>query len=186
MLRQPSSRDIERFVRDSAALPLSYGPVGIVTSPPVGFDLDELTLTIGHGAAAFDRARAALEGWAHFTLGWVEISPRSAGTAIGTDVAVVIRHFGMWSMNGCRIVARVDEPSRFGFSYGTLPNHAERGEELFEVTLDSRSGDVSYRIRAASQPRAALARLGYPLARILQAKCRRESADAMRRAVSMP
>jgi len=83
MLRQPSSDAIDRFVRDSALLPLSYGPVGIVTAPPVGFDLDELTRTIGHGAAAFDRARAALAGWAHFTLGWLEIFPGNVGTAIG-------------------------------------------------------------------------------------------------------
>jgi uncharacterized protein (UPF0548 family) len=69
------------------------------------------------------------------------------------------------------------------FSYGTLVNHAERGEELFEVALDAGTGEVTYRIRAASQPRAVLARLGYPLARMLQARCRRESAEAMQRAL---
>jgi uncharacterized protein (UPF0548 family) len=182
-LRRPSSIEIDRFLRDSSALSLSYGPVGIVAAPPPGFDLDELTSTIGHGAAAFARAREALAAWTHFTLGWLEIAPAKAGITPGADVAVIIRHYGVWSMNGCRIVALVDEPRRFSFSYGTLTNHAERGEELFEVTLDDASGNVNYRIRAASQPRAAIARAGYPLVRVLQARCRRASADAMRLAV---
>lgn len=185
LLRRPSNVSVERFVRDSAALPLTYGPVGFVTRPPAGFDVDELTMTIGRGVAAFDRARASLAAWTHFQLGWLGIFPQNAGTAIGTDVAVVIRHFGIWSMNGCRIVARVDEPGRFSFSYGTLANHAERGEELFEVAMNEETGEVTYRIRAASQPRVALARASYPLVRMLQARCRSESADAMRRAVSI-
>lgn len=184
LLLQPSPGLIEAFVAESRALPLTYAPVGIVYSPPPRFDLDELTMTIGRGQRDFARARAALEAWRHFSLGWLEIFPRQAGVSVGTAVAVVIRHAGMWSMNGCRVVEAIDTPERFAFSYGTLANHAERGEELFEVTLDPGSGDVRYRIRAASQPRAALARLGYPLARVLQARCRRESAEAMRRIVT--
>lgn len=183
MLHRPSTVEIERFLDSSAPLALSYDVVGMVEQPPAGFDLDELQATIGHGADAFDRARTALANWAHFKLGWLEIVPPDAVPAIGKTVAVVIRHFGLWSINGCRIVARVDEPGRFCFSYGTLANHAERGEELFEVALNAASGEVIYRIRAASQPRAALARLGYPLVRMLQARCRRESAAAMKRAV---
>ena len=37
---------------------------------------------------------------------------------------------------------------------GTLGNHAEAGEELFEVALDEKTGDVTYRIRAMSWPHA--------------------------------
>jgi uncharacterized protein (UPF0548 family) len=79
-------------------------------------------------------------------------------------------------------IGALDE-SRFGFAYGTLTNHAECGEELFEVFIDS-SGDVLYRIRATSRPRAALAWLGQPIVRLLQAKFRRDSAAAMKRATS--
>ena len=52
------------------------------------------------------------------------------------------------------------------------------------VTLDAATGDVSYRLRAASRPRALLARAGYPIARLLQARFRRDSAAAIARAVS--
>jgi hypothetical protein len=71
----------------------------------------------------------------------------------------------------------------FGYAYGTLTNHAESGEELFEVSIDPASGEVRYRIRAASKPRAPLARLGYPIVRTLQARFRRDSVLAMRRAL---
>jgi uncharacterized protein (UPF0548 family) len=65
-----------------------------------------------------------------------------------------------------------------------LTNHAECGEEVFEVRLDPATGEVTYRIRAVSRPRAPLARLGYPLTRMLQARFRRDSAAAVRRAIS--
>jgi len=42
--------------------------------------------------------------------------------------------------------------------------------------------EVMYRIRAASWPRATLARVGQPIVRALQARFRRQSAAAMTRA----
>jgi uncharacterized protein (UPF0548 family) len=104
---------------------------------------------------------------------------------VGTVVAVLIRHVGLWSLNGCRVVydlGESDREIRFGFAYGTLTNHAEAGEELFEVRLDLQTGDVIYRIRAVSWPRAPLARLGRPIVRRLQARFRRDSVEAMKRA----
>ncbi len=96
---------------------------------------------------------------------------------------MLVSHLGFWSLNGCRVVYGIgDRESReFGFAYGTLTNHGERGEEIFKVSLDRDSGAVSYTIRAVAQPRAALARLGYPLVRSLQARFRRDSARAMGR-----
>lgn len=100
-------------------------------------------------------------------------------------MAVLIRHFGFWSLNGCRVLYRVgclDDNARFGFAYGTLTNHAEAGEELFEVFVDPQTDDVIYRIRATSWPRATLTRIGQPIVRVLQARFRHHSAEAMQRA----
>ena len=167
-------------------LPLSYDPVGIVRSEPVGRRFDEAVVTIGHGASDFRRAQRALRAWKQFDIGWVELFPRCASTAVGTNVAVLIRHFGFWSLNGARVVygaGRGIEDGLFGFAYGTLGNHAEAGEELFEVVLDEKTGDVTYRIRAISWPQALLARLGQPIVRLLQARFRRDSGAAMKRAL---
>lgn len=183
--RRPSRAAIDRFVEASRNLPLSYAPVGIVGSRAEGWTFDETTGTIGHGPADFERARAALLAWTQFDLGWVETFPRQAVVEVGTVVAVLIRHLGFWSLNGARIVYEVGsrtEGARFGFAYGTLTNHAEAGEELFEVSIEPRTGEVHYRLRAASRPRAVLARLGQPIVSVLQARFRRDSLAAMTRA----
>lgn len=185
VLRRPSSARIDRFVGESQHLPLSYGPIGIVTSGTADRQLDEATITIGKGRADFERAKHALQSWAQFKLGWVDVFPVQAPVEVGSVVAVVIRHLGFWSVNGCRIVFVVNEDRRFGFAYGSLTNHAESGEELFDVSLDPGSDDVTYTIRATSKPQAVLARIGQPIARALQARFRRDSTAAMMRAVAI-
>jgi uncharacterized protein (UPF0548 family) len=187
LVRRPCAPAIERFVEESQHLPLSYGNVGIAQASAAGYDLDETTVTVGQGEEAFERARAALVAWKHFDFNWVEVWPPTPSVSPGTSVAVLIRHFGFWSLNGCRVVYALGDRwhgETFGFAYGTLSNHAERGEEIFEVSHRAHSDEVVYRIRAASQPRAVLARVGYPLVRRLQAQFRRDSGAAMRRAVA--
>jgi uncharacterized protein (UPF0548 family) len=76
-----------------------------------------------------------------------------------------------------------EQDSRFGYAYGALTNHAEAGEELFEVFIDPRTEEVFYRIRAVSWPRVMLTHLGQPIVRVLQARFRKDSVNAMRRAV---
>ncbi len=183
LARRPSRHVIDRFLRESQHLPLSYGPIGIVGIRTAGRDVDEVTVTIGRGQADFQRARAALVAWKQFDIGWVETFPRSAPIEVGTVVAVLIRHLGFWSLNGCRVLYVVggpDDVARFGFAYGTLTNHAESGEELFEVMIDPRTEDVVYRIRATSKPQATLARFGQPIVRALQERFRDQSVAAMK------
>ena len=161
LARRPTRNVIDRFLRESQDLPLSYGPVGILRARTGGQHLDELAVAVGHGQADFERARAALLAWKQFDIGWVETFPRHAPVAVGTVVAVLIRHLGFWSLNGCRVLYSVGSPgdvARFGFAYGTLTNHAESGEELFEVFVDPQTEDVVYRIRPTSWAQATLFR----------------------------
>jgi uncharacterized protein (UPF0548 family) len=182
---RPSSQAIERFIGNSEELPFSYSPIGILKTDTGRHDLDEQVVAIGRGQADFERARNALRVWKQFDIGWVELFPRQAPATAGTVVVVLIRHFGFWSLNGCRVAyveGDRERDTRFGFAYGTLTNHAEAGEELFEVLLDPQTEEVKYRIRAVSWPRVALTRIGYPIVRLLQARFRRDSAEAMKRA----
>ncbi len=186
LLRRPTRREIERFTDRSHGLPLSYGPTGIVRHRPAVKRFDEQVVTVGRGEADFERARVALERWNHFDIGWVEVFPTRLSVDVGTDVAVLIRHLGFWSLNGARVLYHVggtESQDTFGFAYGTLTNHAESGEELFEVSIDRQRGDVIYRIRAISRPQSALAWIGQPIVRLLQARFRHDSAVAMRRAI---
>ena len=184
LTHRPTKSEIEKFIDESSNLPLSYSPVGLARESPPGFNVDVASAVVGHGADAFARARRALTEWRHFELGWVELFPRAAPIEPGTVVAVLVRHLGLWSLNGCRVVYGFGEDlSRFGFAYGTLTNHAEMGEESFEVSMAE--SEVTYRIRAVSKPRAVLARIGYPYARISQSRFRRDSIVAMRRAINV-
>ena len=74
---------------------------------------------------------------------------------------------------------------RFGFGYGTLPGHAERGEERFGVEWNcGLDGSVYYDVFAFSRPKHPLAWSGYPFARLLQKRFRRDSTRAMVEAVA--
>jgi uncharacterized protein (UPF0548 family) len=186
LAHRPSAREIEEFIKQSINLPLSYEQVGLAKQSPSDFKIDQASGVIGRGKTTFERAKLALREWRHFELGWVEIFPKNASIEPATTVAVLVHHFGFWSLNGCRVVYELgDRPddTSFGFAYGTLTNHAEMGEEIFQVSISPESEEVSYRIRAASKPRATLARIGYPITRMLQARFRRDSIAAMQRAV---
>jgi uncharacterized protein (UPF0548 family) len=182
---RPSARDVGEFLEQSRELPLSYAPVGLASQSPAGYSVDEASVVVGVGPAVFERSWDALRAWRQFDLGWVELFPGGAPVETGAVVAVVVRHLGFWSMNGCRVVYTLDDrPDERGFGYGTLSNHAEAGEEIFKVSMDRSTGAVSYSIRAVARPRALLARCGYPITRYLQARFRTDSLRAMQRATA--
>jgi uncharacterized protein (UPF0548 family) len=67
----------------------------------------------------------------------------------------------------CRIVYVTDDKDSFGFAYGTLPGHPDRGEEAFHVRRGT-DGEVRFDIVAFSRPADVLVRLVAPVARLVQ------------------
>jgi uncharacterized protein (UPF0548 family) len=186
-LRRPTAETIRDFLANQARHDLTYSAEGATaTTPPAGYVVDHTRMGLGAGEKVFVAARAALERWQQFRLGWLGASPEDTPIREGQVVAILARSLGLWWLNACRIVAVVNEDgpvSRFGFAYGTLPDHAGSGEERFLVEWDREEGSVWYDILAFSRPRHALARLGYPWVRRVQKRFGRESAAAMCRAV---
>ena len=74
----------------------------------------------------------------------------------------------------------IDEPDRAGFAYGTLPGHPESGIEEFLLTRTA-TGEVRLDIDAVSRPAAWYARLGAPVARLVQARLTRRYLRAVTR-----
>src|SRR5208283_5244302 len=98
----------------------------------------------------------------------------------------VANAIGLWWLNACRIIFVINDSgatSRFGFAYGTLPDHAATGEERFIVEWNQADNSVWYDILAFSRPNHFLTRLGYPLVRRTQKRFGRDSAAAMLKAV---
>ena len=186
-LRRPSTETIRGFLTVQSKLGFTYTAVGATASlPPADYVVDHTRIKLGQGEEVFMKAKAALGRWQQFRLGWVEVWSPETPIQTGEVVAVIARNLGLWWLNACRIVYVVDEEEpiqRYGFAYGTLPDHAETGEERFLVERDRASGEVWYDILAFSRPHLLLTRLGYPFVRRVQKRFGRESAAAMLKAV---
>lgn len=184
LLRRPTADDIHHYLLAQRSESFSYESVGdsLFESCPAGFKWDHEQVKLGSGAARFERACEAIREWqmmpASMTTVYWPVEPR-----VGSEVIVGFNFGPIRTLNPCRVVYVVDDVvagvRRFGFGYGTLPGHAESGEERFMVTHDLESDVVRYDLCSFSRPKHFLARLARPLARFLQAKFRRLSAEQM-------
>jgi uncharacterized protein (UPF0548 family) len=186
-LRKPSAEAARRFLTAQAKREFSYSAVGATANQlPAGFVVDQTRVKLGEGERVFQAAKTALRRWRQFDLGWVEAWSSETPIQTGEVVAIVARAIGLWWLNACKIVYVVDESGpirRFGLAYGTLPDHAESGEERFLIEWDQADNSVWYDILAFSRPGCFLTRLGYPIVRRAQKRFGRESAAAMLEAV---
>lgn len=172
-----------RFISQQQHSVFSYSEVGASeTNVPSRYNVDHNRVFLGRGEDTWRRATEAIREWQMFNMPWVRLYSPTTPIEVGATVAVLVQHFGFYSLNAARIVYVVDEGGlicRYGFAYGTLAEHAESGEERFTVEWDRSGDNVWYIILAFSQPQKTLARLGYPLSRMLQ----RRFADASKAAM---
>jgi uncharacterized protein (UPF0548 family) len=183
-VREPSQTAVDKFLTHAKDQAFSYPEIGSTRrQAPAGYTVDHNRITLGSGSETFQRAAAAIRAWKMFDMGWARLHPPNAPIETGTTVAVVFHHFGFWSMNGCRVVYLIEEERRYGFAYGTIAQHAERGEERFSVEWNANNDSVVYDIYAFSRPAQWQTRIANPLARMLQKRFVRDSKAAMQRAV---
>ena len=120
-----------------------------------------------------------------FPARMVDLHDRSAPIEPGTLAVPLLRGPGFWLRTACRIVYVVDEHdeqkniTRFGFAYGTLDEHLERGEERFLVEWHRADDSVWYDLLAFSRPGGFATRVSHRYARALQKKFARHSLRAM-------
>ncbi len=185
-LTKPGPEQIREFLAAQEGQQFSYEQVGVSrTTAPSGYVVDHNRIQLGNGRAAFERAKNAIIQWKMLDIAWLELYWRRAPIEKDTTVAIAASHLGFWSLNAARIVYTVEEHGdleRYGFAYGTLPDHAEMGEERFMVEFQAADESVWYDVYAFSRPHL-LARLAYPFTRALQKKFAADSKMAMQRAV---
>jgi uncharacterized protein (UPF0548 family) len=187
-LRAPSDDLIRDFLTQQGKLKFSYDSVGdSAHTPPADFVVDSTRIKLGEGEKVYRAAVEGLKNWDQFKLGWVKVQPSCVPIQVGESVAVVARSIGLVWINACQIIYVVDESSgpvsRFGFAYGTLPDHAAIGEERFLIEWNHDDDSVWFDILAFSKPRHFLVRLGYPIVRLTQKRFGRESTNAMLKSV---
>ena len=188
-MRRPTESQIATRLASSGQL--SYREVGATTSFPQSlaatYDLDRHEFPMGTGRGLFERVRESLLAWRHFEIPWLEL--HGASTPVRTDqvVATLVSAAGLWFLNPCRVVYTELTPAEgdvAAFAYGTLPGHAECGEERFQVSFNPTTGEVKYEIAAFSRPAILFSKLAYPLARRLQRRFAESSAKALARAAA--
>lgn len=170
-----------------AAVPLStpaFLSAGDASPPNAhGFIEDRHVVVLGYGDVVYARACRALDAWQMFPA-WARVLHDGRTTQqVGQIVAMIVRILGLWWINPCRVVTRCDGEASHGFIYGTLPEHAECGEELFQIQKHA-DGHVEYVIHAFSHPQHPCAWLGFPLARWWQCRFVRDSQQAMKEVCS--
>jgi len=102
--------------------------------------------------------------WGMLRGAGVKVAATTEIAAVGSEVIV---HLGPIRAP-CRVVYVVDEPDRRGFAYGTLPGHAESGEELFLVRYDPATGNVYADVAAFSRHATWWSRLASPVTSLVQ------------------
>jgi uncharacterized protein (UPF0548 family) len=183
LLSRPEESRIRTTLANQRACDFSYPDVGATRGDlPSGYAVLRGRVDLGHGSTTFARAVNLFLRWKMFDFPGIRLCWPDAPIQPGTEVAVLVEHFGFWSLNCCKIVYVIDEDGpvrRFGFAYGTLPEHAEQGEERFTLEWNRGSDLVSYDILSFSRPGNAAVKLAYPLARWLQRRFLRHSLAAM-------
>lgn len=186
-IRKPSEPIIRAFLERQQRLEFSYPEVGSSRHDrPAGYDNDHNRILLGKGPVVYEVACAVIRRWQMFPAPWTAIVPPNIPIKEGQAVGILFRVLGLWWLIASRIVYVLEESNpvrRFGFAYGTLPDHIERGEERFSVEWLA-DDTVWYDLRAFSRPQYWAVRLGYPLARRFQRRFVRESQAAMQRIVT--
>ncbi len=156
---------------DLDGLPLTYAEVGATDALPDD-DIGRLqeyhhaheAARIGSGRACFEQAGTAVMRYGMLRGAGVRVTASTEVAQVGT---LVLGRLGpIWAP--CRVVYVVDEPNRRGFAYGTLPGHAEAGEEYFGVRYDPASESVYAEVTAFSRPNTWWSKAGAPVAALVQ------------------
>jgi uncharacterized protein (UPF0548 family) len=162
---------MQRLVEALHSAQPTYSDVGatLAGGRPEGFHHDRYEINLGHGRETFQRATAGLKSWKAHHLPGVRVFPDGQTIQIGATVVVTLGTSLLSLAAPCRIVSVIDEGSRWGFAYGTLPGHPERGEEAFVVSIAS-DEKVRFEVVTFSLPDDIIVRLSGPIGRAIQAR----------------
>ena len=128
---------------------LTYAEVGATRNVPLpaGYDHLHYRTHIGTGVGVFSRAADAVLTFRMHRAAGLTVRADAERAAPGVRLPIGLGRLGV----PCEVVYAIEEPSRAGFGYGTLPGHVERGEEAFLVEHDAQDR-VWFRMVAFSRP----------------------------------
>lgn len=184
---KPTDKHIRKFIATQRQRSFSYSEIGATNNAlPTNYIVDHNRVQLGHGVEAFARAKIAIQQWKMFDFEWVQFCWPETPIEVGSTVAIMTRAFGVWSVNACRIVYVIEETDtieKFGFAYGTLPDHVGCGEERFCVEWHHEDDTVWYDLLAFSKPNQLPSKIAYGFMRSQQKHFATASLQAMAKTV---
>ncbi|HZT35622.1 MAG TPA: DUF1990 domain-containing protein [Nitrososphaera sp.] len=185
-LSKPSGQLLEKIIQQESQSAPAYQEIALTRdgrTPSSGYRTHEIAVKLAEGEASFEVACDAMRAWKHFPSCGILLYPSTPVIEEGTNLIVCARHIFLWSINACRIIYIIDESTsdkrRFGYGYGTLPIHSERGEERFLLEWERQSNAVTYQILAFSAANHMLVSIFWPLAKVIQDRFRFASVNAL-------
>jgi uncharacterized protein (UPF0548 family) len=185
----------QRALADLAGRPLNFDPAQLAgAGPQTGWRVDDYRRALpsespGHpvAGASFEIARRLMSEYAFADPAIIRAVFDPASALANRNMLLQARFGPLRFFLGCRVGAIVDETRTvdgrdvrvWGWSYGTLAGHFERGQMEFAVWKWLDDGSVEFRIHVVSRR----ARVGNPLVRLgLRLVGRREQVRFARRA----
>jgi uncharacterized protein (UPF0548 family) len=167
-IRRPTDAQLSALLDDQAELPLSYPDGGITkqAEPPAGYHVDRDQIELGQGRQTFEAAVRHLRDWRVHRQAGLRVVARTHAE-VGACVALSRSLAPICLSLACRVVYTSEAHDRWGFAYGTLPHHVERGEELF-IVEEGEGGRVLFSVKSYSRPGHPLTALLGPMARRAQ------------------
>ncbi|MDH6108779.1 uncharacterized protein (UPF0548 family) [Kitasatospora sp. MAP12-15] len=163
---------------------LSYPEVGATADDsgqlPAGYQHLRYRTRLGTGREAFAAAGESVLTWRMHRAVGVRLTASARRAAPGVTVRVLLGRAGLGPAGSCTVVWTLDEPTRLGFAYGTLPGHPECGEEAFLVEL-APDGQVWFTVTAFSRPARWYTRAAGPLVPVFQQLYARRCGHVLRR-----
>ena len=155
--------EVERLLAEATSGSFTYDHVGSTLDPAGWPDrrASSYSKLLGTGQGVFDLAAARLRAWAPQRHLGAVVLPERVRIEPGVTVLVALRLGVAALVVPDRIVGVIDEPDRYAWSYGSLPGHAEVGEEGFEVAIDG-TGSVTATISLDARPAPGLPTVAGP------------------------
>jgi uncharacterized protein (UPF0548 family) len=183
--RRPTSADLDSLISRLSNADLTYPEVGGTGNAtlPSGYHHDRYSVALGQGDDVFRRGQEALRRWEAHRGAGADVYPADAALVTGTIVVVTLHLGPLYILAPCRIVSVTGDENSFGFAYGTLPGHPESGEEAFHIKRRE-DGEVSFEVVVFSRIADPIARLGNPIARLVQQRMSKRYLRGMQRFVT--
>jgi uncharacterized protein (UPF0548 family) len=167
VLGRMNERALSLYFDEATLSEFSYPEVGqsMASTFPRSYNNFQKTRRIG-SAENFTEFVKEARGWSAQKKSGLKTYPTDSTVGSGSTTLLLLNLGPIQMIAPCRVIHVIEANNLFGFSYGTLPGHPERGEQSIIIERKSEGSFMS--IRAFSKPGSLATRISGPIAKKIQ------------------